>query len=425
MPLPTTGGDSIAIPPEYFGLQMNSGIIGHQPWPIDAFGGTRLWDSNTHWEDINTSDGVYKWEILDNWLATAYYRNVDVLYTFGQVPTWASSKPHDHDCAGEPGSCDPPNDLDRDGGGSDQHWKDFVSAIVERSQHGKTAHIKYWEIWNEAYHPIAWKGTFQQMARMARDARDIIKQADPEARVLTPSVEFDLEGQNWLDGYLKAGGGEYADLIAFHGYVQRPGHTPLPEDFIPYYEALKKVVAKYGAEYTPMWDTEASWGKPSVSGFTDPDMQAAFVARFYLLQWSVGVPRFYWYQWNSENGDGTLWIPRGRFGTVLKPGMAYGQVYDWMVGAIMTSRCSAEGSVWTCKLTRDNVYQAMVVWDASKTCHHSACNTAPFAFDPIYTKYRDVYGNVHVLNGPRVPIGAKPILLETDGRRAEDVQGNR
>lgn len=406
------GNDPNSIPQDFFGLQMNSGVVGEQPWPVASFSGTRLWDSNTHWEDVNTHDGYYNWEILDKWLAHAQRYNVDVLYTFGDVPTWASSNPNDHSCAGGPGSCDPPNDLNPDGSGSNQHWKDYVSAIVTHSQNSSTAHITYWELWNEPYHPLAWKGTIAQLIRMASDARDIIKAVDPSAVLLTPPAVFCDQGTAWLHNYLAAGGAQYADLIAFHGYVQHPPATPVPEDLVSWVDTIKNILAQYGLQDRTLWDTEASWGYTKPTGFTDADMQAAFVTRFYLLHWSVGVPRFYWYQWNAGNTVGTLWVPNGGSGTVLKPGIAYQQVYDWMVGATLSAPCSASGWVWTCQFTRPNGYQALAVWDASESCHKGICGTKPYAYDSIYTQYKDVAGHTNYLKGSTVPIGAQPILLE-------------
>jgi len=409
-----TGGNS-GIPAEFISLQMNGGIVTRQPWPVVPFGGIRLWNSDTHWADINTADGVYDWTTLDKWLADAKTANLDVLYTFGEGPTWASSNPNNPACDGGPGECEPPNDLNPDGSGPNQHWKNFVTAMVTHSQNSNTAHIKYWEIWNEPYQQWQWTGTNAQMIRMAQDATAIIKTADPSAMVLLPPVGFSM-GRTWLDSYLAAGGGQYADIIAFHGYVQRPGYTPEPEDFNNRLSRFKTILAKYGQEGKLLWDTEASWGETLNTGFNDQDLQAAFVARFYLLHWSGGVTRFYWYQWNAQDFRGMLWKPDphnpGGPGTVMKPGIAYGQIYNWMVGATMTSPCTASASVWTCQLSRPNGYQALAVWDTSQTCSKGVCSTTPYTYNPVYIKYRDLSGNTATPSGQTVPIGAKPILLE-------------
>ena len=404
---------------EFFGLQMNEGSVLLQPWPTVSFGSTRLWNSHTHWADINTANGVYDWSVLDKWLAAAHLHNVDVLYTFGHTPQWASSHPNDVNCGGGRGLCDPPDDLNPDGSGPNQHWKDFVDALVTHNLNSPTAHIKYWEPWNEAYQPPGWHGTVAQMLRMVQDASAIIKAADPTAIVLTPSVAMGSLSRAWLDSYLAAGGGQYADGIAIHGYVQRRRHTPVPEDFLGVLNQMKATLAKHGQQGKQLWDTEASWGKTSTTGFTDQDMQAAFVGRFLLLHWSNGVARLYWYQWNSQDTAGTLWIPDPHDprlpGTVLKPGIAYGQMYGWLVGASLSSGCSnggGNGSVWKCELSRPGGYQAEAIWNTSMSCKQGKCGTTEYQVAAKYKRYRTLDGKTIPITKSRVPIGAKPILLE-------------
>jgi len=404
------------IPSIYMGMQMNSGTISQQPWPSVPFGAQRLWDSGVSWQDINTADGLYDWNLLDRWLSDAQGHNVDLLYTFGETPAWASSSPNDSSCAAGAGTCDPPNDLNADGTGSNQHWKDFVSALVSHNQQSSTSHIQYWEIWNEALgNPLRWTGTIPQLIRMAQDAAAIIKQADPSALVLTPTFGPQLPtSRTLLDTYLAAGGGQFADAIALHGYVTGQGSAGNPEDLVRNMKLSQPILSKYGQAQKPLWDTEASWGDILNNGFTDPDMQAAFLARFYLLHWSVGITRFYWYQWNNQVW-GTLWTPDTNDpsapGTLRAPGVAYQQVSGWMVGASLTSACSANGPVWTCEFTRVNGYQALAVWDASQSCSQGACTTSSFTLPAGYTRCLDLAGNTNTLGGSTIAIGAKPILL--------------
>jgi hypothetical protein len=402
---------------EFFSLQMNSGTISQQPWPCVSFGGMRLWDSQVHWRDINTATGVYDWTLLEEWLADAQLYSVNVLYTFGEVPQWASSKPNDRSCSGGPGACDPPNDLNEDGSGSDQHWKDFVSALVSYNQNSTTGHIRYWELWNEALgNPKRWTGTIAQLIRLAQDATAIIKAADSSAVVLNPTFGAQLRtSRDMLDQYLAAGGGQYMDAVAFHGYVTKKGSAGIPEDLVRNMDLSEVVLKKYGQGNKPLWDTEASWGDTLKNKFTDADLQAAFLARFYLLHWSVGVARFYWYEWNNQT-DGALWVPDPHDpslpGKLLKPGIAYAHLYDWIVGATLSSACTAQGAVWTCKMSRDGGYQAEAIWDTAKTCKHGRCTTIKYTVPSKYTQYRTLSGKTIPITGSKVPIGIKPILVE-------------
>jgi len=131
------------VPPDFF--QMKTHWM--RPWPVVPFGGLRLWDTGTTWAILNPSDGVYDWTNLDNWLAAAqdHGGNFSFLYTMAMTPQWASSDPGDPSCSYGPGQCAPPNDLNPDGTGTDQHWKDFVQAIATHA----AGRIRYWEMWNE------------------------------------------------------------------------------------------------------------------------------------------------------------------------------------------------------------------------------------------------------------------------------------
>src|SRR4029077_7997310 len=96
----------------------------------------------------------------------------------------------------------------------------------------------------------------------------------------------------------------------FHGYVQKRGLPLQAENILTYISQFRTVLAKYGLQGRPLWDTEASWGRPDVSSptFYDEDMRMGFVAQTYLLQQSAGVARFFWYQWNNPT-FGTMWLP--------------------------------------------------------------------------------------------------------------------
>src|SRR5277367_5800260 len=115
------------IPQSFFGMTTHW----FQPWPVIQFGGLRLWSTQTKWSDLNPSAGVYDWTTLDNWLAAAQQHGAtQTILTVAMTPQWASSNPNDPTCQFGPGQCDPPADLNPDGSGSDQHWKDYSTAVA-------------------------------------------------------------------------------------------------------------------------------------------------------------------------------------------------------------------------------------------------------------------------------------------------------
>jgi Cellulase (glycosyl hydrolase family 5) len=410
------------IPPQYFGLDIFDSVLpafGTDPWPAFSFGAIRLWDTHTSWLQINTSSGVYDFSILDTWLQLAQQNKVtDIMYTFGEVPVWASSNPNDQTCvvpSSPAGACDPPLDLNPDGSGTNQIWKDFVTAIVTHSNQSTTAHINAWEIWNEPSIPAEWNGTQLQLARMASDAYTIIRQLDPTALVTTPtpvSTSTTPSG-TWMSQYIAATqslgtngapGAPYADVITFHGYLSAGG-VGQPEHITDTLAGMSSALTSIGM-ILPIWDTESDWGKDS--DLPDPDFQAAFLARFFLVQYSTGASRLYWYQYGNAK-FGSLILS----GTLQPAAIAYSQVYDWMVGATLSSPCSNTGTVWTCNFTKPGGIQEQAVWDTSQTCSNGTCTTSSYIPDPAYISYADLAGNVTAITpGTAVQVGAKPILLQ-------------
>lgn len=398
-----------------FSLSANNGVIGVEPWPSVPFpGGVRLWDTNTSWDDINVADGVYDWTTLDNWLAHTAANHAQALYTFGYIAPWASSNPTDPMCKPTPGTCDPPNDLNADGSGTDQHWKDFVTALAIHNQNSATGHIKFWEMWNEPHNAFFWNGTYAQLIRMVSDAYAILKSYDPHAVILSPAFGWSEKYYlDYMSGYLAAGGGKYADVMSVHGYVLGPYHKYRdPENVNPDCAAYRAVLRKYGLAGKEIWDTEADWGKNL--NFSNPDLQAAWVSRFYLMHASNRIRRMYWFLWNGGD-QGGLWQPdpqNHREGTLLEGGVAYQSLAGWMIGAKMINGCTSVGTIYSCEFTRSGGYQALAVWDTADSCSNGECETTQYHYNGNYVNYLDLAGSQHQVNQNWVPIGAKPILLQ-------------
>jgi hypothetical protein len=409
------------IPASFFGMHVNEANV---PWPTVPFSSYRSLDSGPiMWADLNPQEGKYDWSNLDLWIAKAKAGGQDIMYTLFVTPTWASSRGArsanpDFACVlvakNGPGTCEPPDDLNPDGTGSDQHWKDFLTAIINHVGPGT---IKYWEVWNEWNIAIEWNGTQAQMLRMAQDAHTILKAADPNALITSPSVvNTSLAARNWLLPYFQAGGGEYADVIAVHGYTSNPTTVcprtcPVPEGVAAILDNTRAVMQVTGQQDKPLFDTEGSWGVSS--HMTDQDLQAEFTARFYLIQLggttaSRGFDKLYWFGWDYTNTGG-FYDPHTR--QITPAGQVYQQIYNWSKGAVM-SRCAPSGTRWSCGFARSGGYQAEAVWDTSQSCANSVCSSVSVSVDPKYVQYRDLAGQVTPIVNSSVPVGGRPILLE-------------
>jgi hypothetical protein len=389
-----TGGDREhdgAGPSSIFSMSVQSGIFKDTPWPPMPIAGIRLWDTFTNWDMLEKSRGTYDWPALDRWLDKAKSHGVDVLYTFGGTPTWASSNPTGA-CDYNPGGCYAPANM--------QDWDDFVRAIATHA----AGRIKYWELWNEANQHEYWSGGIPALVTMAQHAYTIIKSVDPSAKVFTPSgVGGAMDTSTFLDKFLAAGGGQFVDGVAFHGYVN--SIPALPEDVNRIVDAVQGVMAKHGFSDKPLWDTESSWGP--ANHLSSEDEQVAFVARHYILQWSKGVQRDYWYAWNDTN-YGTLWDIKTR--SIRRPGIAYRELVNWLTGAALTTPCAvAPDTTWTCGFALRGGAPAQIVWNSNA----SGASTPQFRTESKYVKYMSLDGSTTAIPGGSIQIGNKPILLVT------------
>ncbi len=428
---------SSSVPANFFDMHID---LATTPWPSSPTAGQRLWDAGVNWALINTAQGVYDWTTLDQKLADAQSHNADVLYDLAMTPVWAQCGPNTSSpctqtpgCAedqatwgGGPGECYWPGDLNADGTGTNQHWKDWVTAIATHSVNSSTAHIKYYEVWNEPNVNTFWRGTTAQLVRMAQDAACIIKGVGPNctnapidktALILSPSPALGGDAINSsLSDFFSQGGAQYTDVIAFHGY-----NGPTAEKIPTLVSTVRDgAQTTYGLLGKPLFDTEFSWGEHVT--FPDPDERAGFVARSYLLHWSSGVSRVYWYAWEVS---GVMWSQNSTTGCTTPDssgsgftctsGLALTQVESWLTGLNMAQSCQASGTVWTCTFTSSSGLKALAVWDTSQSCSNGVCTTTTYTFPPVspnYYHYLDLEGNSHTISGKTVPIGYKPIFLK-------------
>ena len=201
----------------------------------------------------------------------------------GQSPPWASARPNDYSPYRPGWPAEAKNIED---------WRNYVRTVATRYK-GK---IPYYEIWNEPNLKHYFSGTGKTMLNLSKEAYQILKEVDPNIKVVSPSMTTVEEGLVWLEEFLRDGGKNYVDVIGYHFYVP----VEPPEKMVLEIMRVRKVMAKYGVEKMPLWNTEAGWlGKEP---FQDEQKGAAYVARAYILNWLAGVERFYWYDWDSPVG---------------------------------------------------------------------------------------------------------------------------
>lgn len=442
------------IPSSLFGLQSRAE---GGTYPTISFEAYRIWDTDVAWATLNPSSGTYKWANLDGILEQLESHGMTdgIIYTFGIVPNWASSAPADAACDSLAlGGCDLPSDLNPDGTGTDQTFITYVKSIashVNDPTYLEThAHVKYWEPWNEWYRdPVlspynggciakqtcSIRASYAQMVRMTEDLRCVLTGTgsvngvacsraaiDPTAQILTPSSHGRSSfGVSVMENFLHCDsappstsvcttgdrGRNAIDILNFHFYAML---SETAEEIPFHVSNIKAGLRSADLSAMPLWSDEGGWGYDT--SLTDPDLQEAFVVRYYLLGWSSGISRMVWYEFEN-NMWGTLYAPPIH-GSLTQAGLAYQQIYDWMSGNAMSQACAGpaypEVGVWTCGLTKPDGTQMLAVWDSSQSCSNGVCTTSQYTPDPLYITYLSLDGSKSSITGT-VAIGAKPILL--------------
>ena len=367
------------IPVSYFGLSLINPAANIPPL---RFGAMRSWDfsPSVSWATLNPAPGVYNFSNLDQLIANAQLQGADILYTFGETPDWASSAVSATSADGSHQCAPPANMMDLDL---------FVQALVVHAK-GK---IKLWEAWNEPQYYYC--GSFSELMTMVQHISRSIRTLDPSSKLLS-IAGTNGNGHSTLASFLSAGGAAYVDIIAYHGYG--PGAD---ESVQTTEQSYKSVMQQYSVASLPLWDTESSWYFSNSQ--SNLQSQAAYLAKSYLLHWSSGVQRFYWYAFDDAVW-GTLWNSSAG----LQPdATAYAQVFRWMVGASMTQPCSEDANrTWSCVLTRPGGYTGTAIWNSSQSLLVAA---------PAHAiQYHDLTGRLSALTtGQSVHISNLPILIET------------
>ena len=373
------------VPSTFFGMH----TMQPYDWPTVPFGALGK-GSGVNWAYVEPARGEFNWSRLDQYVNDAQAKGVGMFYIGGGVPPWAAADQSSCQSESYGVSCTSTvaNIADLD---------NFMTALVTRYK----GRIQIYELFNEPQNSFT--GTTAELVAYTQAEHDIIRSIDPAATILSPSaISY---GYQYLDDYFAAGGTTDIDGVAMHAYPN-PDNDEAEAVVGSLTTGVKAVMAKYGLSTKPLWDTETSWGYESSGAITNPDLQAAFVARNYLLHWSMGTARAYWYGWDNAN-IGTMWsIATG----VSEAAIAYEQVYKWMVGATMPEPCSGNGyhEVYTCDLTLSTGNQARAVWNPDGNSTY----TVPSQF----TQYLDLAGHTHsVPSSQQVTIGVQPILLNAPG----------
>jgi hypothetical protein len=320
------------IAPTYFGIHFGSRILPgqsalHARWPSLTFGTVRLWDTYTRWGDVTPRPGVWDFERIDAYLTLARIHHADVLYTLGSTPRWASARP-DEPCGYGMGCAAEPVRM--------AHWEEYVKRLAQRYR----GQIYAYELWNEPSYsentlapgspiPGSYFGSVAHMVELARIARNVLDEYDPNALLSSPGI---VNAPQLLDQFLAAGGKHYVQAISYHFYS---GNA---EQFAKSVREIRSIMKRHGVESLPLWNTETgvevhadSLPLPQSGHARTHEEAAAFIAQMLVLGASEGIDRFYYYAW--ENLYSGLVTENGEH---LAGYEAMERVQNWLLGSRLT-----------------------------------------------------------------------------------------
>jgi hypothetical protein len=247
-------------------------------------------------------------------------------------------------------------------------------------------------------------------------------------------------------------GGKAVDVINFH---MKPGNEAPPNsatNIQPEAEMSKEYTNATSVLLTshetdmPFWNGEggysgSGWNGSGCTGCIDlatlssgspaPGEEAAFVARYALIQWSLGFSGFNWYQYDGSTSTSSI-LSTGTPGslTLTDPGQAYYDVANWIEGSSIVSgdNCglvsgSSTGTLWACEFTKSSPsgWTGRAYWDVGSAyqCLGSDPNpcsgyTYSLTVPSTYNYYQTAIGTTQIaISSHKINVSSMPTLVET------------
>jgi len=269
---------------------------------------------------------------LESYLIDASTRGMEVILIVRSTPTWAQRYPGVY--------CGPvaqENFTD---------FANFMSVVVQRYSQ-PPFNVKYYEIGNEPdvdyslVNPTSPYGCWGNKdiefydggyyAEMLKVVYPAIKSANSQAQIVLGGLLLDCDPRNYgenspycqtevdtlagmfLEGILRNGGGNYLDVISFHGYPQyQTGMNPIFRELnyrnwraaggvvAGKIEFLRSVISAYGVN-KPIFNTESGLRLPDLANSTPEFEQAKadYLMWLYARNWSQGIKATNWFTFNG------------------------------------------------------------------------------------------------------------------------------
>jgi hypothetical protein len=249
------------------------------------------------WQSVKIRPGEYDWSTIDRLVKMAQERQIEILFNvrtiFGE-----ETKKHKQKRGG---TRIKPSPVDK------KEWLHFVEAFAKRY---RGQGVNY-EIENEVNGEAFWKGTLEDYLELLEVGYDVIKKADPKAKVLPSAMgcgitqKVNLEGARreawkWHDGWLQPIlSTKKFDVVNIHNYYFPSDIVANELTFRSYLGHIHDLMKKLGLGDYPIWITETGFvsAPTEIAGRKDNgsyENQAKWLGEAYRQGLEFGVERIYW-----------------------------------------------------------------------------------------------------------------------------------
>jgi hypothetical protein len=249
------------------------------------------------WQLAKLQEGKYDWSTVDLLLKVAQAKQIEVLFTLRTNFPKETIKHKRKRGAIEIH----PELLDK------KEWVHFVETLANRYRGQKVIY----EIENEVNEETFWKGTLEQYLELLEAGYDVIKRADPNARVLpsamgcgflqnSPSGWVDENAWKWHDGWLKPIlSSKKFDVVNVHNYYYPSEITANGLTFQSYLQHVRDLMKASGLGDRPIWITETGYVSlpTEANGRMDGgsyEKQARWLTEAHEQAFESGVERVFW-----------------------------------------------------------------------------------------------------------------------------------
>jgi len=262
------------------------------------------------WQLIKIRPGEYDWTVIDRLVKAAQTRQVEVLLTIRSRVETEKEKTQKYKAKKGSIQITPINPPSV----NKEQWIHFVETLANRY---RGQGVNY-EIGNEVNEETSWRGTLEEYLELLTLGYDVIKKADPQAKVLPSAMGCGIlrnyksglvrqEAWKWHDSWLQPIlSTKKFDVVNVHNYYFPSDIVANGLIFRTYLEHIQELMRRSGVGDRPIWITEIGYvSSPTETGGRietgsrmdngSPEKQARWLTEAYQQAFELGVERIYWH----------------------------------------------------------------------------------------------------------------------------------